>query len=63
MGVPGKRVSDGGMCGFSRLLLSGSNWRSDMLGIVIPPIYYSTLLHQVLRLRVGKWRKYTSDIL
>ena len=62
-GVTGWRVTGGGMHGISSVLLLRSNCRGDMLGISMFPASYSTLIHQVLRLRVSCQRKYIFRIL
>ena len=56
--VPGCRDSDGGMCGRSSVRMSSSKLRGDMLWKSMSPAYYYTLMHQVLKLRVRRRRKF-----
>ena len=61
-GVPGCRAADGGMCGRSSVHLYSSKWMADILGISMNTTSSSTLMHQVLRLRVRRRRKFIESI-
>ena len=63
MGVLGWRVSGGGICGLSSVLLLRSNRRADMLGISMSPASSSTLMHLLLRFRVRRQIKCIERIL
>ena len=56
-GVPGCRASSGGMCRRSSVRMSRSKRRTDILGRLVSTASSLTLMHQVLRSRVGRRRK------
>ena len=61
-GVPGCRASGGGMCRRSSVRMSRSKRRTDILGRLVSTTSSLTLMHQVLRSRVGRRRKCIGDI-